>query len=117
MDPDWLARQLASEAALGVALWNGKVLVEDAPDGALQLAYLEGKLSAELAGGPERLLFLGLWKETPVFAVDLESQADPADSALLGRGRFEDLRSIALKLPPDASPSSPEPLPTPPTKR
>jgi NAD+ diphosphatase len=100
IDADWLSRQLASDAALGVALWNGKPLVETGQSGGVQLSYLPAKLVGELAGGAERLLFLGLWKETAVFAVDLEGQADPADSALQGMGRFEDLRQISLKLPP-----------------
>ena len=98
-DGDWLARQLASSAALAVALWNGQPLCEAGKDGGLQLSYLPAKLAAELAGGPERLLFLGLWKETAVFAVDLEGQTDPAASALTGMGSFEDLRTSALALP------------------
>ena len=97
-DEDWLARQLTSDAALAVALWNGQPFVESG-DGGLQLSYLPAKLAAELSGGPERLLFLGLWKETAVFAVDLEGQADPAASALTGMGDFQDLRTIAARLP------------------
>lgn len=100
IDADWLARQLETDEALAAALWNGRPLVEDAKDGGgVQLSYLPAKLAHELSGGPERLLFLGLWKETPVFAVDLEGQADPAASSLRGLGRFEELRQIALSLP------------------
>jgi NAD+ diphosphatase len=99
-DADWLAGQLASPEALAVALWNGRPLVEDRDGGGLQLAYLPGKLAGELAGGTERLLFLGLWKDAAVFAVDLEGQGDPTGSALSGLGRFEDLRMGALQLPP-----------------
>jgi NAD+ diphosphatase len=98
-DAEWLAAQLASDQALALALWNGRPLLEEGKDGGLQVAYLPGKMAAELSGGPERLLFLGLWKGAAVFAVDLEGQADPAESALQGMGRFEDLRSVALKLP------------------
>jgi len=104
VDDDWLARQLAAEGALAVALWNGMALVEPRKDGERQLSYLPAKLAAELSGGAERLLFLGLWKETPVFAVDLEGQADPTASALAGMGAFEDLRRTGQSLPPaDAS--------------
>jgi NAD+ diphosphatase len=98
--PEWIAEQLASPESLGVAMWNGKPFVEATKKGGgLQIAYLPAKLVGELAGGPERLLFLGLWKETAVFAVDLEGPADPADGPLEGLGAFEDLRAIALKLP------------------
>ncbi len=100
-DEAWIASQLASPESLAVALWNGRPLVEpaDQPNG-LQIAYLPSRLASELSGGPERLLFLGLWKETAVFAVDLEGQADPTDGPLQGLGAFQDLRQIAMRLTP-----------------
>src|SRR4051812_40239664 len=97
--PEWIAEQLASPESLGIAIWNGRPFVEPSKDGGLQIAYLPAKLVAELAGGAERLLFMGLWKETAVFAVDLEDTVDPAEGPLQGFGKFEDLRAVALKLP------------------
>ncbi len=100
-DAKWLAEQLASDESLGVAIWDGRPFVEPTKDGGMQIAYLPAKLVGELAGGQERLLFLGLWKDTAVFAVDLEGAANPADGGpLQGLGKFEDLRAVALKLPP-----------------
>ena len=96
---EWLAGQLASSDSLGLALWNGKPLVEKTKDGGVQIAYLPSKLAEELSGGPERLLFLGLWKETAIFAVDLEGTSDPAQGPLQGLGEFKELRTIALQLP------------------
>ena len=96
----WLAEQLASPDALGVAVWNGRPFVEKTKEGASQIAYLPAKLAGELAGGQERLLFLGLWKETAVFAVDLEGEADPGQGPLQGLGEFKDLRQVAMQLPP-----------------
>jgi NAD+ diphosphatase len=98
-DTEWIARHAASDEALGVVLWNGKPLVETAKDGGVQIAYVSARMVRDMAGGPERLLFLGLWQETAVFAVDLDGPADPADGPLEGLGRFEDLRMIALALP------------------
>jgi len=99
-DLAWMAEKLEAPDSLAVALWNGKPLLETAKDGGVQIAYLRADMAQELAGGAwERLLFLGLWKETAVFAVDLESAADPADGPLQGLGRFEDLRAMALRLP------------------
>jgi NAD+ diphosphatase len=98
-DDEWLAKQLASSDSLGLAMWNGRPLVEPSKDGDLQIAYLPAKLVGELSGGPERLLFMGLWKGTAIFAVDLEDTSDPAESALEGLGKFEDLRAVALRVP------------------
>lgn len=98
-DQAWLAEQLASPDALAVAIWNGRPLVQKT-DGGLEIAYIAGRMAGELAGGTEKLLFLGLWKETPVFAVDLDDLADPAEGgALAGLGEFRDMRAAAPKLP------------------
>jgi NAD+ diphosphatase len=97
---DWLAEQLASDDSLGVAIWNGRPFIEKTKDGGSQIAYLPAKLAGELAGGPERLLFLGLWKQTAVFAVDMEGEADPGQGPLQGLGEFKDLRQVAMQLPP-----------------
>jgi NAD+ diphosphatase len=42
---------------------------------------------------------MGLWKDTAVFALDLEGGTDPAEGVLQGLGRFVDLRGVALQLP------------------
>ncbi len=99
-DTDWIAAQLASPDALGVALWNGRPFVEKTKTGGMQIAYLPAKLVGELAGGPEPLLFLGLWKDTAIFAVDLDGQNDPGQGVLQGLGEFKDLRQVAMQLPP-----------------
>src|SRR5512135_3596840 len=107
-DPDWVEAKLAEADSLALVLWNGKPMVEDrkGPDSgkaagknAAQIAYVRADLARELSGGAERLLFMGLWQETAVFALDVEGANDPADGPLQGLGRFEDLRAIALDLP------------------
>ena len=98
-DVSWLSEKLLAQDSLAIALWNGQPFVETAPDGGVQIAYLPSRMAEDLAGGAERLLFMGLWQETAVFAVDLEGGHDPADGPLAGLGRFEDLRAMALRLP------------------
>jgi NAD+ diphosphatase len=105
-DPAWVKARLEAPETLAVALWNGKPLVE--PDSGreqgLRIAYLPMGLARETAGSDQRLLFLGLWNDTAVFAVDLENSADPTAGPLDGFGKFEDLRMVALRLPgPDAA--------------
>jgi NAD+ diphosphatase len=103
-DTAWLEAQLASSESLGIALWNGRPFVEKTKEGGWQVAYLPARLVDELAGGPERLLFMGLWNETAIFAVDLEGAADPAQGPLQGLGEFKDLRVLAAQMPgPDAA--------------
>jgi NAD+ diphosphatase len=99
-EPDWIAAQLADPAALAIALWNGKPLVETKADGGVQIAYLSASMAQSIAGGLERLLFLGLWKEAAVFALDFEAAEDPAEGPLQGLGHFEDLRALAPRLVP-----------------
>ena len=104
-DEAWIAEKLADAGSLAVAVWNGKPLVEDLaseegkPPG-VQIAYLRADMAQDLAGGAEKLLFLGLWKDIAVFAVDLDGAADPAEGPLQGLGRFEELRGIAASMPP-----------------
>ena len=103
IDTDWMSARLNDAESLAVAIWNGRPLVEDAPPGkpAVRIAYLPISLARKVTAGDERVLFMGLWKETAVFAIDLEGTADPTDGPLSGFGRFEDLRAIALTLPAD----------------
>src|SRR5690606_26875988 len=104
IDEAWLAEKLAAEDSLGIALWNGRPLVEKSEGGGLQLAYVRADMAGRLAQEPERLLFMGLWEEAAVFAVVLEGGLDPAGGPLRGLGGFEDLRPVALRLPPAAAP-------------
>jgi len=109
-DLAWIAEKLEDPQSLAIAVWNGKVLIEDSPPpeepvegvpaAMVQIAYLRADMAQELAGGQERLLFLGLWKDIAVFAVDLEGGLDPAEGPLQGLGRFEELRGVAAVMPP-----------------
>jgi NAD+ diphosphatase len=101
VDAAWIAEKIAAPDSLAVAIWNGRPLVEPTKDNGVQIAYITADMANELSEAGERLLFLGLWKETAVFAVDLDGPANPADAgALQGLGKFEDLRGVALRLPP-----------------
>ena len=94
-DPAWIAAQAEAPQASAICVWNGLILVE--PEGS-RLARLSVPAATHLAGGEERMLFLGLEGETVVFALDLEGPADPSQGVLERFGRFENLRTLASRL-------------------
>lgn len=95
-DPDWIAEQRAHPEALALVLWRGEVLVEPA-EGGERLAYVKLDM-AEGATGSEAL-FLGLWKDAPVFAAEFTGPADPAMGPVAGMGRFQEMRGAGAILP------------------
>ena len=96
-DADWIAAKLAAPGARAVVLWNGNPLLKTAEPA--ELALIDGAMAEALAGGGERLLFLGLDGEDAVFAVEMEGEADPAEGALKALGRFGEMRAAAQALP------------------
>ena len=89
-DADWLAARQADPAARAVLLWEGRPLVEHDID---RLAWLSMEHALDLV--PDRLAFLGMEDETPVFAVEIEGADDPSEGPARGLGRFLDMRAAA----------------------
>lgn len=96
LDPAWVAEQRAHPDALALALWKGEVLVEPAEDGE-RLAYLKLDMAEDATGA--EALFLGLWKNAPVFAAEFTGPADPLMGPLAGMGRFQEMRGAGMILP------------------
>lgn len=94
-DSDWLARKLEAPGARAIVLWQGQPLLRPGPE----LVFIEAALAAQLAGGPEPLLFLGLDGEDAVFALEMAGEADPALGPLQGFGEFSEMRAAAQVLP------------------
>lgn len=95
-DPAWLADQAARPDALAMVLWEGRPLLEEGPDGP-RLRWLG--LEHARAVVPDRELFLGLWKDAPCFAVEVEGSVDPTSGSLHGLGVFHEMREAAALLP------------------
>ena len=98
-DGEWLAARLADPQSLVQVIWNGQPLVETGGNGSPRLAYVAPRLALDLASG-EHTLFMGLWKDTAVFAIDIEGASDPSEGPLKGLGTFQDLRGLSLRLSP-----------------
>ena len=103
-DAAFMAGVLADPATLVLPVWNGQPFVEKTADG-FRLAYLAEAIGRTLTEVEETRLFLGMWKDTAVFAVDLEDRTDPSagppsEGPLAGLGEFRDMRALAMALAP-----------------
>ncbi|CAN5296170.1 NAD(+) diphosphatase [soil metagenome] len=94
-DPAWLAEQAANPDALALILWEGQPLLEAHADGP-RLVWVGMKQARDLV--PNRELFLGLWKDAPVFAIEFLGPTDPADGPVRGLGAFSGMREAAAVL-------------------
>ena len=94
---DWIEEQRRSPQASTIAFWKGEAFIEPAPEGGERLAYLDLDMSERASG--KRGVFLGLWQEAPVFAVDFgDGGPDPSAGPLQGLGRFQELRGAGVIL-------------------
>ena len=90
----WVAEQAERADALAMVFWEGKPLLEDHADGP-RLTFVAMTHAQDLVPEPDRVLFLGLWKDAPVFAVELEGPVDPATGPVKGLGVFTEMREAA----------------------
>lgn len=95
-DDAWLAARLEDPHARALVLWEGQALLTEG-DGPAGLAWLPATQAGDLA--PDRWAFLGLDGGRPVFAIELEVEADPTLGPLRGLGRFAPMRQAAGLLP------------------
>jgi len=93
---EWLATQHARDDGLCLAVWNDQVLITGTVSQE-HLVWLDARRAQALAG--QALLFLGQWKDVPVFAAAMVGPDDPTDGLLADLGRFIDLRTAAAVLP------------------
>ncbi len=96
-DPEWLAEQAANPDALSLVFWDGRPLLEDHADGA-RLAWVTLTHGRDLVRDTDRELFMGLWKGSPCFAVELSGAVDPATGPVQGLGTFAEMREAAAVL-------------------
>ena len=95
-DPEWLEAQETNPEAQAMVLWEGRPLIEETSDGP-RLAWLSLDHARDMVR--DRDLFLGLWNEAPVFAVEFEGSIDPAEGPVRGLGQFHEMRAAAALLP------------------
>jgi NAD+ diphosphatase len=93
-DSDWLAEALAGDETRFVPVWGDRCLVGGDPPGAVLLTREQvGDFVTD-----ESVIFLGLFRNQPAFAVHITRELDPPFAEL---GEFKDLRFLGTVLPPD----------------
>lgn len=93
-DPDWLQAALNNEEARFVPVWGELCLVGGDPPHALRVK----RSDIEEFVDENNVIFLGLFRNQPAFALAIDHDGDPPLQAL---GRFENLRFMGTKLPLD----------------
>ena len=95
-DPEWLEAAIASPGSCFVPVWGDKCLVGGDP---LQAVLLQHEQIASFIGHDhDHVIFLGLFRDQPAFAVAIDRDLEPPFSQL---GEFHDLRFIGTVLPAD----------------
>jgi NAD+ diphosphatase len=93
-DPDWLAEALSSNETRFVPVWGDRCLVGSDPPGAVLLD--RGQINSHIRD--DNVIFLGLFRNQPAFAVSISRDLDAPFAEL---GEFKDLRFLGTVLPPD----------------
>jgi NAD+ diphosphatase len=93
-DPDWLAEALSSKETRFVPVWGDRCLVGGDPPGAV---LLERRQADQLIR-EDNVIFLGLFRNQPAFAVAVNRNIDAPYAEV---GEFKDLRFLGTVLPPD----------------
>ena len=93
-DHDWLARAIAGDDSRFVPVWGDQCLVGGDPLHAVMLKRHQIEQFVE----EKDLIFLGLFRNQPAFAVAIRGDVDEPFREL---GEFHDLRFLGSVLPPD----------------
>ena len=93
-DPDWLAEAMSAHGTRFVPVWGDRCLAGGDPPGAVLLE----RAQIEAFIGDDNVIFLGLFRNEPAFAVSIERKQDAPFPDL---GEFKDLRFLGTVLPPD----------------
>ena len=93
-DPDWLAEAMSAHGTRFVPVWGDRCLVGGDPPGAVLLE----RPQIESFIDEQNVIFLGLFRNQPAFAVSIARNQEAPFADL---GEFKDLRFLGTVLPPD----------------
>jgi len=93
-DPDWLAEAMSAKGTRFVPVWGDRCLLGGDPAGAVLL----DRQQVDPFIDDHNVIFLGLFRNQPAFAVAISRELDAPFEDL---GEFKDLRFLGTVLPPD----------------
>jgi len=93
-DPDWLAQAVRSDDSRFVPVWGDRCLIGGDPLEAILLT----RDQIEYAVDDQELIFLGIFRDQPAFAVAFDGASE---APFAGLGEFRELRYLGTVLPPD----------------
>jgi NAD+ diphosphatase len=93
-DPDWLSEAVKSDDSRFVPVWGEQCLVGGEPVEAILLK----RQHVENVVDDQDLIFLGVFKDHPAFAIAIEGDGE---APFPDFGEFQDLRYLGTVLPPD----------------
>lgn len=93
-DPDWLAEAMSAHGTRFVPVWGDRCLAGGDPPEAVLLEHAQ----IEAFIDDQNLIFLGLFRNQPAFAVSIDRRQEAPFPDL---GEFKDLRFLGTVLPPD----------------
>ena len=93
-DPEWLHEAINSDGTLFVPVWGDKCLATGEP----LHAVLPGRKDVGRYLKEQECIFLGMYRDRPVFALEIDKTEDAPFPEL---GQFHDLRYLGSSLPAD----------------
>ena len=98
-DQDWLKSALADKQSLFIPVWKLMPFLIKNREGKRETGWVTGELALPLMRPGAIVIFLGMYRDSAHFAIDISSYTDPtSEGALAGLGTFADLRTIAEEI-------------------
>jgi NAD+ diphosphatase len=98
-DQAWLKAALADPKSAFIPVWKLMPFLIKNREGRRETGWVTGDLALPLMRPGATIIFLGLFKGSAHFAIDISGFRDPAnEGALAGLGSFADLRTVAEEI-------------------
>ena len=98
-DQAWLKSALADPNSAFIPVWKLMPFLIKNREGKRETGWVTGELALPLIRPGMNIIFLGLFKNAPHFAIDISASSDPTkEGALAGLGTFADLRTVAEEI-------------------